>query len=488
MAILSLFLQGCGGGTSGVSTVSGSVADINRNTITGATVTVDDFQTQSLASGTFRINGVQSGWKTFRASVMVDGQRWVGSQAVEVLKNEPTMNANIVLAPISQTTTISGIVRDDTAHRVSGARVLLTTRIVFDGTTDKTSAYDGPYSSMVAITDRDGHYVLEDVPVGVTATLAASKVGFHNSEINDFQTTSSGDIQDFDLVTSNLANSPDAPTLEAIESYTMPASLTRSSDTNAYKAIKAFTSARYLKSLGHQKATLTRAAPSGSLIEVDLYWNGLSANDSRNIAGYGIYRTPDIHLEPKSIDFVRDPYANFYGDTGAEITPYTDYYYAVSAVDVQFLDSHNNPDPASESPTSEYLADAPLGQLSVTLPDQGDTLSGNPTFTWQSLRDAESYTVYVYDQYPTLPLDPSYNYGSDPIVGQGAMPIWPRQSAPNDSTVGAGQTSIAYGGPALTHGHTYYWVVLASKVYESDTQGYPIRSAYSYSQIRSFTR
>lgn len=486
LTILCVIMQGCGGGGGGVSTVSGTVSDINRNTIIGATVTADGIHAESLASGVFRINGVKSGWKTFRASVVVDGHTWVGTQAVEVLKDEPTMNANIVVVPLSDTIDISGVVRDDTVTRVAGARVLLTTRTLYPGA--NTSAYDGPYSSMVAITNANGEYLLEDVPAGVDVTLTASKVGFRNSE-EEFTTDTSSMSQNFDLVKSNLSGSPGDPFLDAVEAYTMPNVLTRSTDTGAYRAIKAFTSERFRKSLGGKQTTTTRAAPAGSLIEVDLYWNALDiANDSRDLAGYGIYRATGLTASLASIDFVRDPYANFYGDTGAEISAYTNYRYAVSTVDVEFLDANNNPDPNAESQISNVLTIAPLGQLRLTSPAQAVNLTSDPTFVWTPLQDAESYTVYLYETYPTLPLDPSYDYGADPILGVGAMPVWPRQASPDESTVGAGASSIAYTGLALESGHTYYWVVLASKVYERYDDNSLMRSAYSYSQIRSFVR
>ncbi len=163
---------------------------------------------------------------------------------------------------------------------------------------------------------------------------------------------------------------------------------------------------------------------------------------------------------------------------GAELTPNQDYYYAVSAVDVEFLDQFNRPDPAAESPMSNTLSVTPLGQLQSISPGQGTSVSGNPTFTWLLLSGAVSYSVYVYDEFPTLPLDPSFDYGSDPIVLQGAFPIWPSQSDPQESTVGAGEDSIGYSGPPLDVGETYYWVVLAQ-----DDSG----TAFSYSQLRSFT-
>ena len=471
--VLATFLQGCGGG-GGISTLSGTVADINRDTITGATVYVGALQTESLASGVYRLNGVPSGWHTIRASAVIEDVTWVGSQAAEVLKNEPTFNVNIVLAPEGDTTQIGGVVKDDMHRRVSGARVLLTTRILHPGA--DTTSQDGPYSAIVAVTDSQGRYLMEDVPVVPSATIAASRVGFRNTEI-EITTTHDPMIQDFELLPSDLENGPEPPLLVAIESYTQPDSLVRSTDVSAYRAIKAFTSLRYRKAVSRQKTVLTRATPSGSLIEVDLYWNALDLNDSHDIAGYGIFRTTDVGIEPRAIDFVRDPYASFYGDTGVEITPDRDYLYAVNTVDVQY----DQPTWDGESVKSRFLQITPLGQL------QGESVSGDLVFQWSFLtRDVDSFTVYLYDQFPTLPLDPNWNYGSDPILTWGAMPVWPRQTSPDESTVDGSRNSIPYNGPSLAPG-TYFWVVLATKVYEAYDDGSPKRAAYSYGQIRNFT-
>jgi hypothetical protein len=154
----------------------------------------------------------------------------------------------------------------------------------------------------------------------------------------------------------------------------------------------------------------------------------------------------------------------------------------VNTVDVQY----DQPAWDGESVESRFLQITPLGQLQVAYPAQGASVSGDPVFQWSLLRDAESYTVYLYDRFPTLPLDPSYDYGSDPILTWGAMPVWPRQSSPDESTVDGSTNAIVYNGPSLAPG-TYYWVVLATKVYEAYDDGSPKRAAYSYSQIRNFT-
>jgi len=474
LLVVTSLIQGCGGGTKR-SFVHGTVSDIDRNVLVDAEVWVGDRSTRSLITGAYRLESVPSGWKTIRARAIVNGQRWEGSTAAEVLKNEPTMNVNIVLAPARQLTSIEGHVFDDTGYRVRGARVLVTTRLL---NPEDSSAYDGPYGSIVAITDGSGFYRLRDVPTGLSAVIAASKVGFTNDEVSIGETTD-GIVVDFELSESNLSFGPDAPILEWIESYTMPNPIVRSGS-NPYDAIRAFTSPRFREALKAGRMTRAiRSTPPGSLIEIDLYWNALDVNWSEDLAGYGIYRTTDPSVEMKAIDFVRDPYANFYGDMGAELTPNQSYYYAVSAVDVEFLDRFNEPDPAAESPMSNTLSVIPLGQLQSLSPGQGVSVSDSPRFTWQLLSGATSYAVYVYDRFPTLPLDPTVYDPLDPLAAWGALPIWPSNEPDFDnSTVGAGQDFIEYSGPALSFGRTYYWVVLAQ-----DNSG----TAFSYSQLRSFT-
>ena len=136
--VIALLIQGCGGGGRKVSAVHGTVADIDRNVVIDADVWIDDHQTKSLVTGAFRLENAPSGWQTIRAKAIVDGRQWEGSTAVEVLQNEPTMNANMVLAPAGDLTTITGYVWDDSGHRVSGARVLVTTRILLpSGSSDQ---------------------------------------------------------------------------------------------------------------------------------------------------------------------------------------------------------------------------------------------------------------------------------------------------------------------------------------------------------------
>ena len=477
LAVMAL-LQGCGGERKRLSVVSGTISDINRNPIVGAKVWVDDdHQTLSLNTGAYRLEGIESGWRTVRASAQIDGETWIGSTAAEKLRDEPTMNIHIVLAPASETTEIRGHVEDDTGRPVEGARVLLTTRLL--SPPEDTDAYDGPYGSMVAITDEDGEYRLQNVPVGLNATIAASKVGFYNDE-KTITTTSPNQLVDFTLEESDLAYRMEPPYLDAIESYTMPDTITRS-DTDAFKAIRAITSPRYLRAITKQKQVMTRATPPGSLIEIDLYWNALDVNDSIEIAGYGIYRG-SAPATAKSIDFVRDPYANFYGDTDIAITPYVDYHYAVTAVDVEFLDEFNNTDPRAESEKSNWLSISPLGQLKAVSPGQGVLLGGVPEtllFDWSPLSGAAFYKVFVYDEFPTLAADPTRDYTSpEPPPGVVTLPIWPRTLDSNETRVEAGTTSIRYAGPALTPGKTYYWVVVAKA-----ESGW----TFSYSQLRHFT-
>ncbi|MHB1455775.1 MAG: fibronectin type III domain-containing protein [Armatimonadota bacterium] len=466
ISIASIFLlAGCGGGgtggggNNGISTVSGTLSSINRATITGGTVWAfgDPGNTAtSLASGAYELNGVRSGWQTMRASVFVNGVEWVGSTAADVLSNAPTMNVNIVLSPKTAVTDIGGVVRDDNNNRIEGARVLFTTRIVYPA--EQTTSGDGPYGSIVAVTNSNGNYLLKDVPIGVTGVISASKVAFNNREYQ-IDTVAGGDVVDFNLIPTNGTLKPFAPTLEAIESYTMPNTISAlsvgKSTSTAYKMIRSYVSARYKSAIpGKSTIIKTQSTPNGSLMEIDLYFNAFKDNDSRDIAGYGIYRTTSPSIQFAAIDFIRDPYANFYGDMGFELTPLQIYYYAVTAVDVQFLDSNNNPAAGSESDKSNTLSITPIGQMTLVSPSDSLVVSGNPTFTWNTLTGSTKYRVMVFNQFPVTPITPVIDFTSN------------------------GGTSYTYDGLPLNSGNTYYWVILAN-----DASG----KAFSYSQIRRFS-
>lgn len=472
LAVVAALIQGCGGGVVFRSDVQGTVSDIDRNVIIGAEVWIDDLRTNSLASGAFRLQNVPSGWQTIYARADVDGDVWVGSTAVEVLEGEPTMNANIVLSPAGDTTYIQGYVYDDTGRPVRGARVLLTTRVLLPS---GSSSDDGAYNSMVAVTNDRGFYRMDDAPVGRTAVIAASKVAFYNDEVSLDPIHDAMNV-DFELSPS-FQETPDEPILDYVESYTMPNqqvrafSSTTASFGNPYDAVRAHTSAKFRRSLQSRKTTTTSApvvrslAIDGSLIEIDLYWNALDVNLSRTLAGYGIYRRVGSGTI-RAIDFLRDPYANFYGDMGAEIEPGIRYDYRVTAVNVEFLDRWNEWIDESESDWSNSLGVTPLGAMRASLPIDGAGVSATPTFSWQVLSRADSYSVYVYDRFPTIPISPG-----ETTPSYGTAPIW--------DSPWANTTSVTYAGPALQTGRTYYWLVTAS-----DASG----TAYSYSELRSFTR
>lgn len=473
LVALLIALQGCGG-TRKYSAVSGTVADINRNPIVGATVWVDGFEdrtTTSLSSGAYRLEGIGSGWRTIRAEVTINGTRYVGSTAAEILENEPTFNIHIVLTPAQETMNVEGrVYRESDGRPVPGARVLLTTRLL---DTD-SDAYEGPFGSIVAVTDDGGYYRMEDVPLGHTAWIAASKVGYYNKEV----LWNNRDEVNFYLERSALEYRLAPPALEQIESYTMPDSIAVRNAGDGYEAAKALISSRYRQAILKRDRRMVRMTPEGSLIEIDLYWNALHNNYSDEIAGYAIYRaTAASRLA--ILDSIRDPYANFYQDTGVEITPNVEYTYRVRAFDVEYLDAMNVPDPNALSDFSDPLSIMPLDQLRATFPEQDAVVSGTPTFRWRSLSGAAFYKVFVYDEFPSLAPDPTRDYSENiPPEGVVTLPIWPEDLSGTSHVASGSATSKVYAGPPLQPGRTYYWFVVAG-----DETGL----SYSFSEIRRFT-
>lgn len=463
LAALALILSGCGGGgeSDSRSDVHGTVADLDRNVVVDADVWIGEHHGVSLVSGAFRLQGVPSGWQTLRASAVVDGRTWEGSTAVEVLEGRPTMNANVVLMPAGDATSITGRVFDNHGGPISGARVLFTTRL--------TSDDNGPYGSIVAVTDSRGNYRLDKVPVGVDAAVMASKVAFNNEE--ERRTVTDRMVIDFTLYPS-VEDTPDSPEVTDIYSWTMPNPIVRSlsagitGEGNPYDAVKTVISPNFrellksAKTPSVQTASVRAASPAG-LIEVDLSWRGVAGSLASTIAGYGVYRwASGGGWEP--IEFVRDPYANFYADMDPNLQPDREYAYAVSAVNIEFLDWYNEwIDDAESVPTEYDESITPLGYLRAASPSNGAGVGSRPVFTWNTLYRATDYIVLVYDEFPRV------LSGSDYVPAHVTLPIW--------DSGWISDTSVQCG--VSLPGGQYFWVVTAV-----DADG----TAYSYSELRSF--
>jgi hypothetical protein len=483
---LATALAGCGGGSSSSnnsggnstatqSAVSGTITDINGAPIVGATVQIGTLSTTSTQSGTYIIPGVtvpagQSAIvAAITASATVSGHSWTGSNNVQVLHGETvTSNAHVVLSDATNQATLTGTVRNTAGVALAGALVSVSAGL---NTSSSGAVGFTNLASFQAYTNTSGQYTIPNLPVtyasaAVSYTVTASLSGYANSAPATV-TFTAGATQTLNPTLTATSSSAKLPTVTNFDAltFTGPSVATRYvSAGDGYQAIK-----QYLLSLhGHgsyhaiQTGTVTwnkrvsRSTPAGSLIETDLFWNYVPLT---NLYGYEIDRADGTASTFFNIATLHDPLADYFADLDANLTPDTNYYYSVTRLDTINYPKGNT---SSESSPAPYLQVTPLGALNITAPVAGATVTTTPTLTWAAVNRAATYTVLVYNQFPTYQ---SNTQGVAPIVTQ---------------TVNAPTTSYTLT-TALASG-TYYWAVAAS-VSSTNTA---IGSAFSVSPIGSF--
>ncbi|HZO91221.1 MAG TPA: carboxypeptidase-like regulatory domain-containing protein [Chthonomonadaceae bacterium] len=470
-------LNGCGGGSGSSggsnnppppatrSVVSGAVTDPTGLAIVGAAVNLNGQTATSTQAGTYVIPNVPAGIGTISATATVNGQRWSGQNTVEVISGESnTSNINLVLSPDNQQGAITGTVRDAQGRGLAGAKVFAATAV----------------SSVYTIAGNNGSYTLSHLPAG-QYTLTASLAGFLNQTVTNVAVAASATptTASFTLNTSNGNSTVPAVTDLAVLSLTLPDTPTRAASHNqndlALNAIRWFILKRRgllgRRAADPRKITLlhqvkTRATPTGSIIENDLFWQYTELN---NLFGYTVLRSINTDTQFVPIALLRDPLAFRFADLDAVLTPDVTYFYSVAR-----LDTINFPNNGAEGPPAEPpVAARPLGPLALTSPNEGATSAGPPTFAWSAVPRAQRYQILVYDRFPTLAADISQP-GNDPNA---VLPIWPADANnPGTSLVDAPATSQLYQGPALQPGTRYFWTVLAFDQANSAVSISPIRS------------
>jgi hypothetical protein len=228
---------------------------------------------------------------------------------------------------------------------------------------------------------------------------------------------------DFSLDDETNPTLPAPQNLSAV-AWTTPFEATRSrSSSLALEAVKRIVDPR--RSL---RPPPGRLSPLGNHVEVDLYWDPLPPQYYVSLLGFGVYRAFSAGGSATAIDFLRDPNAVFFSDVDDNLNSFTTYYYELTALNTTYPDTPN-----SESLPSNRYGVETLGDLVLN-----SVIFGPTTFRWQSGSGADDYTVYVFDRYPGIGVDPIWI--SSPTAG----------------------TSQVYGGPPLSLGQRYYFIVLGS--------------------------
>jgi hypothetical protein len=483
IAVFVCCLAGCGGGGGGNRMlVTGAVSDIEGNLVPNASVTITGGGSDSKTSfnGAFKLTPGESGWQTLKATVVIDGHTWRGTQAVQVFSDGPTTNVNMVVGQSSKLGTISGRVRDSGGFGIEGVRVYVSTT----------------YGSAVDLTDSSGDYRIDDLPASVavdttdqvvTYVMTASKVGFLNQTRskddgdNDIS-VSAGGTKTIDFVLNATTGSPveiPSPWTIGVTAWTFPNSVTRSA--SAYDAVRAKVDQPLLRALG--KRITTRSPQPGSIIEIDVTWfdswsaflqDNFGGSPPDNLAGFAIYRR--IGSQPTSSNdrlyFDRQPLLTDFFDASPDLTSGFNYFYRITALNTNYLDSDGAFVPESESAFSSSASATPLDQLQETTPFNNSTQSTlTPVvFTWAPVGRAQSYKLYIYDQFPEM-------------IDTGTTQPFPDQVVQPVAEVGpVTSTSTTAPGLSLNPGTTYYWIVIGA-----DTDDFVSASAYSMGELRKFT-
>lgn len=416
VALSALGLAGCGGVNIGIPNgdgeVSGNLVDVDGNPVREARITADGETAFSNSSGAYVVQNVREGYWLTKAEVTVDGIQYSGETVAQVFEQERTKNINITLTRKSQQGQIHGVVRDRFGNLVQGAHVY-----AFKVGTGFT------LSSIMDVTNANGEYNIRTLAAGVTYTINASARGYDSDR--DTIAVASGEDR---LVNFTLSD-PSDPLIGAPENllavaWTSPATVARNAQqVSALEAIKQRFDPRRAKKTGGNAQH--RTTLNGYNVEVDLYWDQPSEIES--LLGYGIYRANSSNGVSVPIDFHRDPESTFFADIDDELIELTNYYYEITALNVNYPNTGN-----SESDFSNRYGVQTLDELHALSPTQGPL-----TFRWQNGSGATGYYVYLFDEFPAL----------------GSVEIWRNATAASGS-------SVVYNGPALISGRRYYYVVL----------------------------
>ncbi len=468
LALVMFVSTGCGsGGGKQLGNLTGTITDVDGRAVPGATVAVGGNTATSLSNGTYVINNVQDGFQTLQAFTSINGRRWSGETTVDVVGSEQNRSANLMVSDEQTQGEIQGSVIDPQGVPLNGAKVFVA----------------GPLGSTLAVTNGNGDYRARKLAPGVTFTVTASLSGFVNHTLSVHVAANQTSSASFALGSGSSQGAIPAPANVSAQAWTVADTVARASGSSANSAGVY----DWLKHVYRQKRGLPdkpqarnierrsvaaggRSTPSGSVIEVDIFWDFQSFTD---LFGYAIKRGTD--QSPLSVTaIVRDPLTSVFFDADPILTPDVAYRYTIHR-----LDTIDFPANGTIGPASATVSAIPLGPETTSAPAQNASISATPQFQWSAVARAAGYQIYVWDQFPALLFDPA-----KPNEPAAVAPVWPQDlNSPGTSFLsGNGGTSVTYQGPALQSGHTYYWMVVAV-----DSTNQQSITALSASRIGRFT-
>lgn len=431
-----LLAGGCGG-TTGQSnpadaSLTGQVLFYSSGgdvqAVRGARVRVDGKETTSSNTGSYHVDQIRSGFHKAEATITANGVSYRGSTMVISVNGQVRSNGNIMVAPTGNLGRIEGIVRDRSGFRLEGVNVF---------------AYDGFSASARAVTNEDGVYTFTDLIGGEAYEVKAMSQGFRSDSDNVTVVRNSTVYTDF------ILGSPGTPALTAPQNFGVVTwvSPIQSRAAGSLPSAIEWAKAKAIKEdkdfPARSQVSTTRASVGDNLVEAVLTWDEQRFLDH---LGWGIYRGRGETGALSGLEFNADPLTAFFQDQG--LNTFSTYRYAVTTLSSLYPDLDN----LTESNLSSIeFADTlgPFGSSSV--------LKSPLRFTWGTSQGAESYKVYVFSEYPRIDVD---------SIAESAI------------VTGTSVDYSTFGGPSLTPGRTYYYLILGL------ANGTASRTI---SEVRSFT-
>lgn len=395
------------------STITGRVTDSNGRPARDVVVRTRDAETRSSSSGAFVLNGNREGDIIVTAEVTRDGLTYRGRTVARTISGQSSLSANIVIAPVTQLARISGSVRDRNGRFLQGVRVF--------------AFAPGYLSSTSAVSGSDGRYELVDLIAGTTYTVQAGGPGYEND--TDTLSLTAGENRTFNFVLDDRGTPvlPQVTNLGA-RAWTSHVPAGRNVNSQAWEAVENIR--QRWDGPRTRPATSRNTLVAGNPVEVELFWDRLQGPD---FYGYGIYRG----IGTASIidyDFYREPLAGTYIDGDASLLRNAVYRYQVTALGTGFPDA-----PGSEGPRSAIVEARTLGILNA---NANSVAPATLQFTWNSNTGANSFVVYLFEEFPRIGVTSIFNNESSPISGNTFVY--------NRTTNPAG----------LVQGRTYFYLVL----------------------------
>jgi hypothetical protein len=432
--LFAITLLACGGGGVGQGSVSGLVVDINGNPIRGARVFTGSGtvrETFTTTSGSYQLNGVDAIDFAVRAEVSQNGVVYQGENVARVFQGENLQSHNIVVARPQDLGSIRGTAFTSRNLRIQGCRI------------SAKPTNGNLLSSAQTIADDQGNFQINGLVSGVTYQIMASFPGFTSADALRVPAGGATLTQNFTLQTSGSPSLP-FPAGISVLAWTSPGEITRDRlQSTALDSFKKSIDPRYKKS-----AVASRTTVNGNPIEFQLYWDKF---DSLNVLGYGVERRRGSDSW-QELDFIRDPMAETYLDSDAILRENTSYSYRVFSGDVNYGPGNPTGSDYSDIVSTRALSDMVVIGVSTT--------GGQVRFSWNSVANANFYTVYVFTEFPGINVTSYDNNFNNPATG----------------------TSWVYNLRALQSGQRYYYLVMGSADYDGDT----FDDARTLSSIGSF--